>query len=153
MTGERGGGWVVAQFVLMGAILVAVVVPPEWPDGGRVVRWLTAVVLAAAGLGVCVAAGRALGRGLTPFPRPVDGAPLAESGPYGVVRHPFYAGALLLFLGWSLVAGPVALVLTLALAVLWAGKARVEETHLHRAFPGYAAYAARVRRRLVPGLY
>ena len=29
----------------------------------------------------------------------------------------------------------------LALAVLWAGKARVEETHLHRAYPGYAAYA------------
>ena len=56
-------------------------------------------------------------------------------------------------LGWSLVAGPVALALTLALAVLWAGKARVEETHLHRAYPGYAAYAARVRRRLAPGLY
>ncbi len=153
MTSDRGGGWVVAQFVLIGAILVAVVVPPDWPDDGRGMRWLAAALLAIAGIAVCVAAGRTLGRGLTPFPRPVEGAPLAETGPYGVVRHPFYAGALLLFLGWSLVAGPVALGLTLALAVLWAGKARVEETHLHRAYPGYAAYAARVRRRVVPGLY
>ena len=62
----------------------------------RVGRWLAAAVLAAAGVAVCVAAGRVLGRGLTPFPRPVEGAPLADTGPYGVVRHPFYAGALLL---------------------------------------------------------
>jgi len=146
MTG-RGGGWVVAQFVLIGAILIAVVVPPDWPDGGRIVRWLAAAVLAVAGVAVCVSAGRVLGRGLTPFPRPVEGAPLAETGPYDVVRHPFYTGALLLFLGWSLVAGPVALVLTIALAGLWVGKARVEEGHLRQAYPGYAAYAARVRWR------
>ncbi len=153
MSDDRGGGWVVAQFVVLGAILVAVVVPPEWPAGGRVVRWAAAAVLAAAGIVVCVAAGRALGRDLTAYPKPLEGARLAETGPYAIVRHPFYAGALLLLLGWSLVAGPVALALTLALALLWAGKARVEEGHLRRAHPEYAAYAARVRWRLVPGVY
>jgi protein-S-isoprenylcysteine O-methyltransferase Ste14 len=64
-----------------------------------------------------------------------------------------YAGGLLFFLGWSLFAGPVALVVTGALAVLWAGKTAVEERHLRTAYPAYDQYAARVRFRLVPWIY
>ena len=75
------------------------------------------------------------------------------AGPFAHVRHPIYAGGLLFFVGWSLFAGPLALVLTAALGVLWALKARVEERHLLSRYPGYAAYAARVRSRLVPGIY
>ena len=150
---SRGTGYVVAQFVLMVAILLVVLVPPHWPANGRELRWVVAAVLVAAGVAVCVAAGRALGGALVPCPAPVEGAPLVETGPYGVVRHPFYAGLLLVFTGWSLVAGPVSLGLTLALAVLWGFKARLEERHLRVAHQGWNAYAQRVRRRFVPGVY
>jgi protein-S-isoprenylcysteine O-methyltransferase Ste14 len=150
---DRGTGWVVAQFVLIALCLGAVLVPPDWPARARTTLAIVGGALALAGLVVAVAAARALGRGLTPFPRPVEGAPLAAAGPYRVVRHPIYAGGLLFFLGWSLFAGPVALVLAGALALLWAGKTAVEERHLHAAYPGYEAYTARVRFRLVPRIY
>ena len=150
---DRGTGWVVAQFVLIALCLGAVLVPLDWPARVRTAFAIVGGALAFAGLGVALAAARALGRGLTPFPRPVAGAPLAHAGPYRVVRHPIYAGGLLFFVGWSFFAGPVALVLTAALAVLWAGKTAVEERHLRAAFPGYAEYASRVRFRLAPGIY
>lgn len=143
----------VTQFVLTGAILLAVLVPLDWPADGRELRWVVAALLAAAGIAICVAAGRVLGRGLTPYPKPVDGARLAESGLYAFVRHPFYSGALLLFTGWSLVAGPIALALTVGLAVLWGFKARLEEAHLRLAYPTYGAYAERVRWRFLPGVH
>lgn len=152
MTG-RGGGWVVAQFALMALGLVAVVIPPDWPSSVRGALTVVGAVLAVAGAAVAVAASRALGRALTPYPRPVEGAPLVEAGPYRFVRHPIYSGALLFFAGWSLFAGPVALAVTAALALLWAGKTAVEERHLRATHPGYADYASRVPRRLVPGLY
>ena len=149
----RGGGWVVAQFALMGAALVAIVIPPDWPSGARTALAVAGVVLLVAGAALAVAAGRSLGRAMTPYPRPLEGAQLVETGVYGVVRHPVYTGGLLFFVGWSLIAGPVALAFTLALAALWAGKIAVEERHLRAAHPGYEDYTRRVTRRLVPGVY
>ena len=149
----RGGGWVVAQFALIVLVMAAVVIPPEWPSGARGILSVVGAVIAVAGAAVAVLSARALGGALTPFPRPVEGAELVESGPYGVVRHPVYSGGILFFAGWSLYAGLVALVLTSVLAVLWAGKTAVEERHLRDVYPAYADYATRVRWRLVPGLY
>lgn len=150
---DRGTGWVVAQFVLMAVCLGAVLVPPDWPSRARTALAVVGGLLALAGLAVAIAAARVLGRSLTPFPRPLANAPLVEAGPYRVVRHPIYAGGLLFFLGWSLFAGPVALVPAGMLAVLWAGKTALEERHLRAAHPAYAAYASRVRFRLVPRVY
>jgi protein-S-isoprenylcysteine O-methyltransferase Ste14 len=149
----RGGGWVAAQFVVITLCLVAVLIPPDWP--ARIRGALTAIgaVLAVGGLAIAVWASRVLGPALTPFPQPAKGATLVASGPYAVVRHPVYAGGLLFFVGWSLYAGPVALALTGVLAVLWARKTVAEERRLAMAYPEYAAYAARVRRRLVPLIY
>ena len=149
----RGGGWVLAQFSVMALCLAAVAVPPDWPSNVHGLLSVAGAVLVAAGAVVGAWAARSLGPALTPFPRPVAGAPLVASGPYAVVRHPIYAGGLLFFCGWSLYAGPVALALTCVLGALWALKAAVEERHLVRAYPGYEAYAVRVRRRLVPGVY
>jgi protein-S-isoprenylcysteine O-methyltransferase Ste14 len=55
--------------------------------------------------------------------------------------------------GFSLWAGPAALVLTPVLSVLWVLKSRVEERHLAALYPGYAAYCGRVRWRLLPFVY
>ena len=126
---------------------------PGWPDSAR--WWLKgAGALIAIGGGVVIAsAARALGSGLTPFPRPAEAGELVEHGPYGVVRHPIYSGGILFLAGISLALSWWALVGTAVLAVVWALKARVEERFLEERYPGYADYRRRVRYRLVPFVY
>jgi len=148
----RGTGWVVTQFVLMAAILGAGFVPPDWPEGSRAVLTVAGALLAVAGMAFAVWAARTMGRSLTPFPRPV-GAGLVTRGPFAIVRHPIYTGGLAFFVGYSLFASIPALALTVVLAVLWAGKIRVEERLLSAAYDGYDAYQERVRHRLIPLLY
>lgn len=150
---SRGGGWVVAQFVLIAAVFAAALAPPDWPAAARGPLTLAGCALALGGGALAVWSARSLGPALTPFPVPSAQGALVETGPYRLLRHPIYAGCLLFFLGWSLVAGAVALVLTAALGVLWALKARAEERHLRERFPAYDEYSLRVRRRLVPGVY
>jgi protein-S-isoprenylcysteine O-methyltransferase Ste14 len=146
----RGGGWVVAQFALIVAILVAGFFPPHWPGGAEPVLRPLSALLAFAGAGLAVAASRALGRALTPFPEPRG--ELVERGPYRFVRHPVYAGGLLFFLGFSLFASVPALALTGVLTVVWWLKSSAEERRLERHYPGYAGYRRRVPHRFVPGL-
>jgi len=77
-----------------------------------------------------------------------------DTGPYRWVRHPGYLG----FLGWILSAPlllgswwafvPAALSLV-GLVV----RTALEDRTLRRELPGYAGYAARVRFRLIPGLW
>jgi len=151
--GQRGGGWVVLQSVLVAVIVVLGIAGPAWPSA---VHWpvkVVGILLAVAGTVVMVLAARALGSGFTPFPRPRDPGGLVDSGPYAVVRHPVYTGGILLFAGISLALSPWALLGTSALAVLWALKSRVEERFLAVRYPGYAEYRARTRFRLVPFVY
>jgi len=78
---------------------------------------------------------------------------IVQSGLYGVVRHPFYAGMLLVYPGTALWLGSYAaaiaavghLAMTLARIV-------IEERYLRSQFPDYDAYAHRVRARLIPVL-
>lgn len=77
---------------------------------------------------------------------------LIRRGPYRVLRHPSYTGALATFYGFGLMLGNLAslavLVVVVTAAFLW--RIRVEEAALRGAFPdAYAAYA-RETRRLVP---
>jgi protein-S-isoprenylcysteine O-methyltransferase Ste14 len=143
---------VLAQFVLMAAVLGAGLVPPAWPSGAQRALSVAGVVLAVAGLLFAVWAGRTLGRSLTPFPRPVP-AGLVTTGPFARVRHPIYTGGLGLFVGYSFLTTVPALVGTVLLAVLWAAKLRVEERLLVSVYAGYPAYRRRVRWRLVPFVY
>lgn len=77
-----------------------------------------------------------------------------DTGPYALVRHPGYVGALLLFAGmplalgsaWGLVPAAVASAV-LVLRTAW------EDRLLQAELPGYRAYASRVRWRLCPGLW
>lgn len=82
------------------------------------------------------------------------GHTLVSRGVYGVVRHPMYAGLVAALLGVPLWLGSpigmVAAVVPIGLLVL---RILLEERVLARALPDYAAYTARVRSRLLPGLW
>jgi protein-S-isoprenylcysteine O-methyltransferase Ste14 len=141
------------QFVLLALVPIAAFLPPPWPDGGTTVRVVAGALLVTMGGVIAVWAARTLGRWLTPFPRPLPEAAVVDTGPYAYVRHPIYAGALVLLVGVALLTSVAVLIVTAALALLWVGKAGVEERHMAELVPGYGAYCERVPRRIVPGVY
>ena len=79
---------------------------------------------------------------------------VVSTGPYAIVRHPMYSGAAGYLIGLALALGSywalIASVLTI-LALVW--RLLDEEAFLARDLPGYSAYCARVRWRLVPGVF
>ena len=65
-----------------------------------------------------------------------------------------YSGAILYFLGIALLSGSwYAVAIAVALIALFGLRAVWEEQTLIDGLPGYAAYAERVRYRLIPGLW
>jgi protein-S-isoprenylcysteine O-methyltransferase Ste14 len=77
-----------------------------------------------------------------------------SSGPYAFVRHPMYAAAVLFLVGIALLLGSWwGLLLSPIFAVIFGIRTRIEENTLMTGLPGYADYAARVRYRLVPGVW
>jgi protein-S-isoprenylcysteine O-methyltransferase Ste14 len=155
--GDRGEGWVIGQLVLLG--LVALFSLPELgslisPEAG--VRWI-ALMLGA--LGLLLGAGliglgvRDLGRQITPWPRPPDHGQLVESGVYRSIRHPIYAGLILVAIGWATAAGSLPSLLAAVGLAMWLDlKARREEAWLLARYPGYAGYRERSW-RFVPRVY
>jgi protein-S-isoprenylcysteine O-methyltransferase Ste14 len=79
---------------------------------------------------------------------------VADSGLYGVIRHPFYAADPLIFVGLGLwlesYVAALGAVVPVALIVM---RIRLEERFLKRELPGYTAYTERVRYRLIPGIW
>jgi protein-S-isoprenylcysteine O-methyltransferase Ste14 len=79
---------------------------------------------------------------------------VVESGPYSVVRHPFYVGTLLVLTGQALwlrsYMAAIYCVLPIALII---ARLIMEERLLSKSLPGYDGYAARVRHRLIPGIW
>jgi protein-S-isoprenylcysteine O-methyltransferase Ste14 len=77
-----------------------------------------------------------------------------DSGPYAWVRHPMYAASALYLTGMPLMFGSwYGLIGTAAFLVGVSIRAIGEERKLARELPGYAAYMARVRWRLVPHVW
>jgi len=77
-----------------------------------------------------------------------------DTGPYAIVRHPMYLGAIFYFAGIALMLQSTALALS-APPVFVAGlypRIQVEEDTLRRGLEGYADYQRRVRYRILPGL-
>ena len=79
---------------------------------------------------------------------------VVSSGPYAFVRHPMYSGTILFLVGAALLLGSWwGVVLSPLFALLFAIRSRIEERALLAGLPDYADYMARVRYRLVPGLW
>lgn len=77
-----------------------------------------------------------------------------SSGPYAYVRHPMYSGCIFYFLGIALLLGSWwAVAFAVLIIVLFGLRAVWEEETLKREFDGYAAYAERVRFRLIPWVW
>lgn len=150
---SRGGGWVFAQFPLTALALLAARIGPTLPTfmlGPA--RWV-GLGLFVLGGALLVAGAVRLGPNLTPFPKPLAGAKLVETGAYGLARHPIYGGGVLAVVGWALLHGGwLGLLAAALLAVFYDAKASREEQWLRARFPEYAAYRQRVR-KLIPFLY
>jgi protein-S-isoprenylcysteine O-methyltransferase Ste14 len=79
------------------------------------------------------------------------GQKVISTGVYGVVRHPMYAGAVVLFVGCALGLGSWWTLIAAALTVpLLAWRLTDEEAYLVQNLPGYEDYRRKVRWRLLP---
>ena len=77
-----------------------------------------------------------------------------SSGIYAYIRHPWYVGLLLLYIGLPLALGSYwALLVDLPMlaSILW--RIKTEERFLIDNLPGYSDYLAKVRWRLLPGVF
>ena len=108
------------------------------------------LVLQVLGLAICVWSFLALGRS---FGFAAADRGLVEAGPYAVVRHPIYAAYLLLQCGYVLQSVSLRNVVVFLVASGFnVGRAMVEDELLARD-PGHASYRAKVRWRLIPGVF
>ncbi|MFI2607327.1 methyltransferase family protein [Kitasatospora sp. NPDC018619] len=123
----------------------------ELPDGAR---WF-GVALVAAGLALRAWGMRTLGRFYTRTLRTVDAQCLVRTGPYRLIRHPGYAGSLLVWAGYAAGTGSWAAALVVAALLLAAYGWRIaaEERLLLDAFGSEYARYRRVSKRLVPFVY
>jgi len=82
------------------------------------------------------------------------GQHVIDTGVYGVVRHPMYLGASLVFVGGALLLGSLCgLLVALAEVLLLVLRIFGEEKLLARDLAGYGAYRQKVRYRLMPHLW
>lgn len=148
---QRGGGWVVGQFLLLLAIAVlGITGRAESKTIPIFICGMVFIVVSA----ICGLAGMlALGRNLTPFPKPTATAQFVQHGIYALIRHPLYTSVFCAAVGWSLVwqSWP-ALAVSLVLGVFFDAKARREECWLRQKFPDYSGFERRVR-RFIPWIY
>lgn len=79
---------------------------------------------------------------------------VVSTGPYARVRHPMYAGGIVLLTGVPIALGSCwGLLVAIAMlpALIW--RLIDEEKFLARNLPGYSEYQRKVRYRLVPGVW
>ncbi len=79
---------------------------------------------------------------------------VVSEGPYAIVRHPMYAGAMLMLFGVPLALGSLwglTAFLFITLVIIW--RLLDEEKYLEKNLKGYREYENKVRYRLVPLLF
>jgi len=79
---------------------------------------------------------------------------VVASGPYRIVRHPFYISLIVVQLVYPLAVGSyVAYAPGLMMAALFVWRTAREDATLRRELAGYEAFTGRTRSRLVPGVW
>lgn len=153
--------WVWGQTALMLLVAIAAPLLPRYVNLGEAdfmlnrldpawIRWLGGIIIIIGVIRLVRGIG-SLGRNITPGIEPLAGAELITTGAYAQVRHPIYAGIVLILAGYTLAWSNW----TLALVVGWIAlqyfnaKARAEERWLAKRFPAYEAYMRRVHRRVL----
>lgn len=106
-----------------------------------------------AGCGICLRTAK-----VNPFlSRTVEvqtGQRAVDSGPYGIVRHPMYAGASLFFIAAPMLLDSwIAAAAFLPIPFLLGRRLLEEERLLSEELAGYRDYMDRVRYRLIPGIW
>src|SRR5215831_5538568 len=156
---SRGDAWIVYALVV-GFIVWIVLMPLD----AKRFHWTRALTLPFNVLGgvLLLLAWVLLVRSFTdnPFLSPLvriqteRGHRVVTTGVYGLVRHPMYLAAVLMFVGAPLLTGSVAALITGAvLTLLLAVRILSEERLLSVDLPGYDEYRQDVRYRLVPFIW
>ena len=79
---------------------------------------------------------------------------VVDEGPYAFIRHPGYAGGIISYLGTPFLLNSLwALIPAGLLTAVVIFRTRMEDRTLRNELIGYADYAARVRYRLIPGIW
>ncbi|NTW45239.1 MAG: isoprenylcysteine carboxylmethyltransferase family protein [Anaerolineaceae bacterium] len=79
---------------------------------------------------------------------------VVSTGPYGWVRHPGYAGALMSFLATPIfLDSSWAFIPAVLLIIVLVIRTNLEDKTLQKELEGYQSYASRVRFRLIPGIW
>ena len=82
------------------------------------------------------------------------GHQVIASGPYHYVRHPMYAGTILMYPGLSLIFGSMwALAVAGLIVVMFLCRTVLEDRTLRGELAGYEEFAAHTRFRLIPGIW
>ncbi|MFN2109545.1 MAG: methyltransferase family protein [Anaerolineae bacterium] len=82
------------------------------------------------------------------------GHKVVTTGPYHIVRHPGYVGAMLFTLSAPLLLGSIwAEIPALLSAVFYVVRTILEDRMLHEELEGYPEYAASVHHKLLPGIW
>jgi len=82
------------------------------------------------------------------------GQKVISSGPYAIVRHPMYSCAAMYLIGMSLALGSYwGFIPSVLIIVGLVVRVFDEEKFLRRNLSGYTEYCARVRSRLIPGIF
>ena len=151
--------WTAAQIIWsiylcnIAALLEAVLL--RWPGSMAYDGWaLLGAGLLVGGLALRSWAVLALGRWFSWNVRVQEGQKLVRSGPYRLVRHPSYTGAMLSYFGLPMLFHSWWTLLFAAVALPLAFKRRIhhEERLLRRELDDYDEYAASVP-ALIPGLF
>ena len=111
----------------------------------------TGLILQACGLALRVWSMRTLGSFYTRTLRTTQDQHVVDTGPYRMIRHPGYTGALLVWIGLALTScsAPATVAVAALLGRAYQLRITAEENLLHRALPAYAEYSRRTK-KLIP---
>ncbi|MBI5215172.1 MAG: isoprenylcysteine carboxylmethyltransferase family protein [Ignavibacteriae bacterium] len=154
--GLRGEWYVVAQDIFGLLVFLGPRTFPGLPAWNSSVAQVAAIagkIFAIAGMVLLICGIVALGKNITPLPKPKENTTLVEKGPYRFVRHPIYGGLFLLTIGYALIVhGWLTLLYSSFLFICFDLKSRKEEEFLLKQFPDYARYKLRVS-KFIPFIY